>query len=100
MILSGDFNKNMYCLLQYIKRGLVGNKVCVCLYTTLLTPSLNPLTCCQDLFLSLTVTDSMGQPKKKNVYTYIYVCITESLGCTAEINTVLYINYTPITKKN
>ena len=58
MILSCDFNKNMYCLLQYIKRVLLENKVSVCLYTTLLTPSLlNPLTCSQDLFLSLTATD-------------------------------------------
>ena len=31
---------------------------------------------------------------KKNVY----VCITESLCCTAEINTTLYINYTSIKK--
>ena len=29
---------------------------------------------------------------KKN--TYIYICITESLCCTAEINTTLSINYT------
>ena len=36
----------------------MGNKVCVCLYTTLLTPSLlNHLTCSQGLFLSLTATD-------------------------------------------
>ena len=30
---------------------------------------------------------------------YIYICITESLCCTAEINTTLWINYTSITKK-
>ena len=40
----------------------MGSQVCVCLYTTLLTPSLlNPLTCSQDLFLSLTATDNYKQ---------------------------------------
>ena len=29
---------------------------------------------------------------EKNVKNYVYTCITESLGCTAEINTALYIN--------
>ena len=33
---------------------------------------------------------------KKNVY----VCITESLCCTAEINTTLQINYISIKKKS
>ena len=27
------------------------------------------------------------------------MCITESLSCSAEIGTILYINYTPIKKK-
>ena len=33
--------------------------------------------------------------KKKNVY----MCITESLCCTAEMGTTLYINYTSIKKR-
>lgn len=31
---------------------------------------------------------------EKNIYTHI--CVTESLCCTAEINTILHINYTSI----
>ena len=30
----------------------------------------------------------------------VYVCITESLWCTAVINTTLYINYTSTKNKN
>ena len=36
----------------------------------------------------------MEKNMKKNIY--ICVCITESLHCTAEINTTLLINYTSI----
>ena len=39
----------------------------------------------------------MGRNKGiKNVYIFIYVCIIESLCCTAEINITLQINYTLI----
>ena len=34
------------------------------------------------------------------VYMYIYTCLTESLSCTAVINTTLLINYTSIKKKD
>ena len=30
--------------------------------------------------------------KKKNIYMYIYVCVTESCCCTPETNTTLYVN--------
>ena len=36
----------------------------------------------------------VGQKKKKKKN--VYMCMTESLCCTAEINTTLYINYTSI----
>ena len=37
---------------------------------------------------------------KKNAYIYAYVCVTESLCCTAENNTsIVYINYTSIKYK-
>ena len=32
----------------------------------------------------------------KRMDTYIYIYITESLNCTTETNTTLYINYTPL----
>ena len=35
---------------------------------------------------------------KKNVYTYTYVCITESLCCTTEFNATLQINYISVKK--
>ena len=30
---------------------------------------------------------------------YIYICTTDSLHCTPETNTTLYINYSPKKKK-
>ena len=42
-----------------------------------------------------TATSHHGKSMKNNVQ-ILYICITESLCCTAEINTTLYINYTPI----
>ena len=60
----------------------MGNKVCVCLYTTLLTPSLlNPLTCSQDLFLSLTATDNiyMYVHTYTNIYIHIYMVYESKL---------------------
>ena len=42
----------------------------------------------------------MGKESKKRVdYIYIYVCTTDSLHCTPETNTTLYINYSPKKKK-
>ena len=35
---------------------------------------------------------------EKNIKNNVYVCITESLCCTAEINTILQMNYTSIKK--
>ena len=42
------------------------------------------------------VINHNGKESEKNVYIHI----TESLRCTAEINTTLQINYTPIKFKN
>ena len=36
---------------------------------------------------------------EKNIKKNVYTCITESLCCTAEINTTLYINYASIKNK-
>ena len=42
----------------------------------------------------------MENNMKKNAYIYAYVCVTESLCCTAENNTsIVYINYTSIKYK-
>ena len=35
---------------------------------------------------------------EKNMKNNVYICITESLCCTAEINTMLQIGYTSIIK--
>ena len=37
----------------------------------------------------------MGK-ESETEWVYVYVYITEPLGCTPEINTTLYINYTLI----
>ena len=33
---------------------------------------------------------------EKNIFKNVCICVTESLSCTAEINTTLCINYTSV----
>ena len=37
---------------------------------------------------------------EKNIKKNVCICITESLCCVAEINTILKVNYTSIKKKH
>ena len=65
------------------------------------------LRCCSDLtllwlqhrlaiqLLACELPYATGGTKKEKKKT-VYMCMTESLCCTAEINTTLYINYTSI----
>ena len=46
-------------------------------------------------YIQYLMINQNGKEHKKGMYR----CITESLCCTAVINTTLYINYTPILKK-
>ena len=53
---------------------------------------------------NIAINQSINQLKKKKnvcayIYMYTYIRITESLSCTAEINTTLEINYTSFKKK-
>ena len=47
-------------------------------------------------FIQYPVINHNGKEYEKEC---MYICITESLCCTAEIRTTLYINYTSIKKK-
>ena len=40
-------------------------------------------------YIQYPVIDHHGKEYKKRIYIHIYICITESLCCTAEINTTL-----------
>ena len=40
----------------------------------------------------------MGKEFEKQ-QTYVYVCVTESVGCTPETNTILLTKYTPTENK-
>ena len=56
------------------------------------------LLCSTENSIQYSVTNHNGKESEKNAY--IYICITDSLCCTAEINTTLQINYTPIKFEN
>ena len=47
-------------------------------------------------FIQYPVINHNGKEYEKEC---MYICITESICCTAEISTTLYINYTSIKKK-